>query len=259
MKNDKNDHMEQTDQQPGVTAGPQSGARAALSTTRTSFVILALMCAASVGAIALRPDTKVADISAISLEAIVPKQFGDWREEPQRIVQVVNPQTQALLDKLYSQTLNRTYVNSEGYRIMLSLAYGSDQRGSLQAHKPEVCYPAQGFTLHSNVKSQIHTPFGDIAAQRLYTSRGPRDEPVTYWFTVGDEAVQTRLEKRLVDLRYGLTGRIPDGLLFRVSSLDSEPDHAFKEHDQFVRELLTAVSPKERTRLSGLGGGNIAW
>jgi EpsI family protein len=40
------------------------------------------------------------------------------------------------------------YVNASGYRIMLSLAYGSDQRGALQAHKPEVRYPAQGFTLH---------------------------------------------------------------------------------------------------------------
>lgn len=50
-------------------------------------------------------------------------------------MQVVNPQTQELLDKLYSQILTRTYVNAKGYRIMLSLAYGSDQRGALQAHK----------------------------------------------------------------------------------------------------------------------------
>jgi len=66
----------------------------------------------------------------------------DWREDPQRIVQVVDPQTRELLDKLYSETLSRTYVNANGYRIMLSLAYGSDQRDSLQVHKPEVCYPA---------------------------------------------------------------------------------------------------------------------
>jgi len=51
------------------------------------------------------------------------------------------------LDKLYSQILNRVYVNATGYRIMLLLAYGSDQHGSLQADKPEVCYPAQGFAL----------------------------------------------------------------------------------------------------------------
>jgi EpsI family protein len=221
---------------------------------RIAVVIAALMCAASIGAVVSRPGTKAADLgSAISMEAMIPKQFGEWREEPQRIVQVVNPQTQALLDKLYSQVLTRTYVNAEGYRIMLSMAYGSDQRGALQAHKPEVCYPAQGFTLHRSEASLLATPFGAIPAQRLFTSRGPREEPVTYWFTVGDKAVQGKLQKRLVDLRFGLTGQIPDGMLFRVSSIDPDQARANKLQDQFVNQLLQAVSPDGRKRLSGLG------
>lgn len=36
----------------------------------------------------------------VSLENMVPRQFGDWRGEPQRYVQVVNPQAQELMDKL---------------------------------------------------------------------------------------------------------------------------------------------------------------
>ncbi len=225
-----------------------------MSTNRIAFVIGALMVAASAGAIIARPDTKVADVEpAFSLEAMVPKRFGDWREEPQRVVQVVNPQTQQVLDKLYSQMLSRTYVNDKGYRIMLSLVYGSDQRGSLQAHKPEACYPAQGFTLRKMEASPLVTPFGEIPAQRLFTTLGPREEPVTYWFTVGDTAVRGKLQKRLVDLRYGLTGRIPDGMLFRVSSIDPDQSRANHMQDQFVNQLLQAVSPAERKRLSGLG------
>ena len=225
-----------------------------MPSNRIAFLMAALMFAASIGAYVARPGTRAADLGpAISLEALIPKQFGDWREEPQRIVQVVNPQTQELLDKLYSETLTRTYVNASGYRIMLSLAYGSDQRGALQAHKPEVCYPAQGFTLHRTEASQLVTPFGEIPAQRLFTSRGPREEPVTYWFTVGDEAVHGRLQKRLVDLRYGLTGQIPDGMLFRVSSIDPDQARANHMQDQFINQLLQAVSPAERKRLSGLG------
>lgn len=221
---------------------------------RIAVLIAALMFSASVGAILLRPDTRVADLGpGISLETMIPKQFGDWREAPQRGVQVVNPQTQALLDKLYSQVLTRVYINARGYRIMLSLAYGSDQRGSLQAHKPEVCYPAQGFTLHSSKSSQIATPFGEIPAQRLFTTLGPRQEPVTYWFTVGDKAVQNKLQKRLVDLRYGLTGQIPDGMIFRVSSIDPDQNRANQAQDQFIIQLLQAVSPAERKRLAGLG------
>ncbi len=220
-----------------------------------SIVMLVLMCAASLGAIVARPSVKAADqVPSISLEAMIPKQFGDWRDEPQRVSQIINPQTQELLDKLYSQILTRTYVNSEGYRIMLSLAYGSDQRGALQAHKPEVCYPAQGFKLHNTEALPLSTPIGKIPAQRLMTSLGPRQEPVTYWFTVGDKAVQSKLDRNLVRLAYGLTGRIPDGLLFRLSSIDGDQARANRYHDQFVNQLLQAIPPGDRVRLSGLGG-----
>jgi EpsI family protein len=159
-----------------------------------------------------------------------------------------------LLDKLYTEILSRTYVNSSGYRIMLSLVYGSDQRGSLQAHKPEVCYPAQGFKLETNEPGRLVTPFGDIPVRRLYSHLGPRHEPVTYWFAVGGEAVLGTTQKRMVDLRYFLTGRIPDGLLFRVSSIDMDVARAHQMQDQFTNQLLQAASPADRMRLSGLGG-----
>lgn len=220
----------------------------------TAFAIATLMLLASAGAILARPTAKLAEERpAISLENMIPKQFDDWREAPQGVVEVVNPQTQELLDRLYSEILTRTYANADGYRIMLTLAYGSDQRGALKAHLPEVCYPAQGFTVHSNEKAQLSTPFGSIPARRLFTSRGQRREPVTYWFTVGEIAVQNKTEKRLADLRYGLTGRIPDGLLFRVSSIDPDQARANRMQDQFINQLLQGLSPRERKRLSGLG------
>jgi EpsI family protein len=221
---------------------------------RISLWIAALMVLASIGAVLARPTVKAADEEPpISLEQMIPKQFGDWREEPQRFMQVVNPQTQELLDKLYSQILTRVYINSEGYRIMLSLAYGSNQRGSLQAHKPEVCYPAQGFTIDKNQPGEFTSPFGGVPVRRLYGHLGARYEPVTYWFTVGDRAIQSGTQKKLVELRFGLTGRIPDGLLYRVSSIDRDETRAYKLQDQFTTQLLEAVTPADRRRLSGLG------
>lgn len=221
---------------------------------RAAFVLATLMCAASVGAYVVRPDTKAAERGPqINLEKMIPERFGDWRVEPQ-VVQVVNPQTKELLDKLYSQTLSRTYADGSGYRVMLSLAYGSDQRGALQAHKPEVCYPAQGFKLHELIQSALQTEFGTIPATRLFVTLGRRNEPVTYWFTVGDSAIRSAFEKRMVEFRYGLTGQIPDGLLFRVSSIDADKAHAFGIQDRFVNDLLQALPPVERLRLSGLRG-----
>ncbi len=66
--------------------------------------------------------------------------------------------------------------------------------------------------------------------------------------------MQGTTQKRLVDLRYGLTGRIPDGLIFRVSSIDGDPVRAYGIQTQFANQLLQAVTPAQRKRLSGLDG-----
>ena len=226
----------------------------ALASTKVALTLAVLMCTASAVAYFAKPSTNAADRTPkIQLDAAIPKQFGQWREEPAQTVAVVNPQTQQLLDKLYSQILVRTYVDAQGYRVMLSLAYGDDQRGGLQAHKPEVCYPAQGFTVHKNVAAAIETPFGVVPGRRLGTQAGARVEPVTYWFAVADRAVTSRFEHRMAEIRLGLTGQVPYGLLFRVSSIDGNADRAYREHDRFVGALLAAVSASDRATLSGLG------
>jgi EpsI family protein len=189
--------------------------------------------------------------AVIDLELLVPTQFGQWKHDSQSSP-VVNPQSKALLDKIYSQILTRTYVSERGERVMLSIAYGSDQRGALQAHKPEACYPAQGFLVTSVVSSSILTPLGNLPVSRMMATKGNRFEPVTYWFTVGDRRVQTAMERRAAELKSVITGQIPDGLLFRVSSLDRDPNLGYKLQDRFVNQLLSALPPAGRTRLAGL-------
>ena len=220
---------------------------------RRAVVMAGLMCGTAAAAYALRPGRRKVDPNAqVDLEKLVPTRFGRWRQEGQTIAQVVNPQTKELLDKLYNQTLTRTYVGEGGRRIMLSLAYGGDQRGSLEAHKPEVCYPAQGFKLIDQRDGTLATPYGTIAVRRLNTGMGQRLEPLTYWFTMGETLVQSRWDKRMVELRLALTGQIPDGLLFRVSSIDADPERGWRLQQEFVNDLLGAVGPAERTRLAGL-------
>jgi EpsI family protein len=225
----------------------------AMATRFTAFILAATMCAASLAGWAMRPGATAANRgNAIKLETAVPKQFGDWNELPDQNSQVVNPETKELLDKIYSQILTRTYVNSQGYRIMLSMAYGDDQRGGLQAHRPEVCYPAQGFQLSKVEDGPLQTSFGNIEARRLTTRLGNRNEPVTYWLTVGDQVIRNGFEKRLAEIRLGLTGQIPDGLLFRVSSIDGDARRAFVMQQKFAADMLTAVPPETRRQLSGL-------
>lgn len=220
------------------------------SSLRRSLLLGGLMGATALGAHLMKPGINSAR-SNTDLGALIPEQFGAWRIDTRVAQAVVNPQAQALLDKLYNQVLSRSYVNGQGQRVMLSLAYGGDQRGSLEAHKPEVCYPAQGFKLHLAVEGVLNTPYGSIPVRRLDTSLGARREPLTYWFTVGDSTVASRWEKRLVEIRLGLTGQVPDGLLFRVSSIDVDAQRAWQLQERFVADLLAATGPANRRRLVG--------
>jgi EpsI family protein len=217
-----------------------------------NFTLLILMLAASGLALALRPTVKIsAEGRVIDLETIIPHTFGEWREEPQNSVQIVDPQQQQMIQKIYTQTLNRTYVNNNGYRIMLALAYGEDQRDSMQVHYPEVCYPAQGFTLQEKKPGILTTETGSIGVTRLMTNLGPRNEPVTYWKTVGDRVVQSGIQKKIAEMSYGLNGKIPDGMLVRVSSIDANAAHAYEMQTRFADQMLRALKPEYRSRLDG--------
>lgn len=222
---------------------------------RTAIALGALMCSAAViaGLGQVKPSVDATRAPRVQLESAIPESFGGWRMDSATSVAVVNPQTQQVLDKLYGQVLTRAYTNEQGYRVMLSVAYGSDQRGSLQAHKPEVCYVAQGFRLLATDAADIDTPYGRIDGQRVRTQLGKRIEPITYWFTLGDQTVRSRFERRMAEMRTGLTGQVPDGLLFRVSSIDADAARAWREQDRFVSDLLRATNPEDRLRLSGLG------
>lgn len=220
---------------------------------KRNFVLLALMLAASGMAVALRPTNKIADQGPkLDLETVIPRTFGDWREEKQNTALIVDPQRQATLDKIYSQVLTRTYVNDKGYRIMLSIAYGSDQTDTNQVHKPEICYPAQGFTLQNKQAGILPVNKGEIPVTRILTTLGPRIEPVTYWTTIGDQAVKSGINKKLVEMSYGLTGKIPDGMLVRVSSIDPDTNKAYEIQNQFSAQMVQALAPEYWQRLTGI-------
>ena len=214
---------------------------------------LAMVVFATLSAYAMQPTTRLATkLAAFDLAVAVPKKFGEWHEDTSFVTAVVNPQALTLINRIYSQTLSRVYVNRAGYRVMLSIAYGGDQRDSMQAHHPEICYPAQGFEILSNERGTIATPFGDIPVRKIGSRLGTqRYEPVTYWITVGEKLVTTAAGKKLAELSYTLRGEIPDGLLFRISSIDTDTSAALLRHEQFARDLLAAVPRQQRDRLAG--------
>ncbi|MYN17678.1 EpsI family protein [Rugamonas sp. FT107W] len=219
-----------------------------------SGVAGALMLVSAGATRLVTPSTYLSSVRpGLALETTIPHAFGQWREDQERSGAVVNPQTEAALKKIYTQTLSRTYVNRDGERIMLSIAYGGDQRDGMQVHYPEICYPAQGFQLNASTVGELRVGTGTIPVRRLETALYPnRAEPVTYWTMVGDRAVLGGSKKKLAELHYAMAGQIPDGLLFRVSSIDENTARAFKDQEQFINDLLASLSAPARAQLSGL-------
>ena len=223
-----------------------------MSLLRKSLLLLVLMFAASAAAYALRPRHKVADLQPpVDLLTLIPKQFGDWHEEPKNFAAVVNPQQKEMLDKIYNQTLARTYINAKGYRVMLSVAYGGDQSDSMQVHKPEICYPSQGFQLINKSAASIQVGLGALPVTRVDTRLGERQERITYWITVGNKVVTGDIHKKLVEMGFRLRGYVPDGMLLRVSSIDPDNQRAFQQQDLFVVGLLSALPHSDFERVAG--------
>ena len=86
---------------------------------RALAIALCLICASVLGHV-VRPTHYLSDMGPkIDLEAMFPRDFGDWHMDTRVPVGIVSPDVQAQLDALYNQLLSRSYVNSRGDRIMV--------------------------------------------------------------------------------------------------------------------------------------------
>ncbi len=217
------------------------------------WLMAALLFICALASAALQPRAQ--PDRALALDTLIPAAFGGWRIDPTTAPVPPSPDVQANLDELYDQILTRTYVDADGNRMMLVIAYGGDQSDSLKAHRQEVCYAAQGFTIRSVLPDQPTLADRAVPLVRVHATKGRRSEPMSYWFTMGDRVAIGRLERLILQLRYGLQGRIPDGLLVRVSSLGSDLPSHFAAQDAFLEAMLASLPPAHRTRLAGLQDG----
>ncbi len=220
-----------------------------------SLVIAALMLGAVGAAHVATPRIHLADQGPkLELEVAFPKQFGDWRIDTAMPVVLPAPDVQAVLNKIYNQVLSRTYINTKGERVMLSVAYGGDQSDGTRAHRPEVCYPAQGFQMLSNTAASYPIAGQQLPVRTLVAKLGGRVEPISYWVVVGEELALSGTEQKLAQLRYGVRGLIPDGLLMRVSTIGSDAPAAYRVHQHFLSDLHAAIPTAVKARVFGQVG-----
>lgn len=195
---------------------------------------------------------------APSLDATVPKAFGDWQAVNDSAPQIdVSQGVETVQEQPYDQTVMRTYVNSRGDTVMLALAWGERQRQDVKVHRPEVCYPAQGYFVRTigagrPVPTQGRTE--PVPTTQLLTEArgGGGYEAVRYWIRIGSQYGGDGLAARWYILNEGFRGRIPDGMLVRASQRLNQPEAAAQSQvvmEGFLRELVDAVPAGTRPLL----------
>jgi EpsI family protein len=185
------------------------------------------------------------------LSSAVPESFGDWQGASSTTA-IVNPQLQESLRKTYDDTLSRGYVNRvTGQYVMLAIAYGRNQSHATQVHKPEVCYPAQGFRIDSVRRADFRVANATIPVTTLHATLGPRSEYIAYWMVQGNAIVRGALQQNLRRAALAVQGIAQDGLLFRVSDLSGDEVASMQLLREFSNELVGAMSPATRARFVG--------
>jgi len=217
---------------------------------RQAIGLAAAMAATAALAAYVRPREIAADRRLV-LDKLFPARFGRWEIDRVAAAFVRAADRQGQVSRLYDQVLERTFIDTDGRRVMLSVVYGAAQSADLQLHRPEVCYRAGGFKVGDMQAATLAFEGLALPVTRLLAAMPGRPEPITYWMLRGGQHPAVA-ERPLSERLRGLLQRAQaDSLLVRISSIDDDAQRAYKLHAEFVGELLHAIAPAERVLVAG--------
>jgi EpsI family protein len=141
----------------------------------------------------------------------VPYEFKEWRG------------LDTAFDPVYGEdpadsSLLRVYAKGDQLPVIVYVGFYVDLAGILDVHTPELCYPAQGWTISPVAPFEgtfrgRRIPAKEILAERLGARR-----LVTWWYNAGSRPFETRIRYLYAMLMMStLTGRT-DGSLVRIES-----------------------------------------
>jgi len=220
-----------------------------------SLTCASLMCVGGLASAWLTPTEHAALRNHAQLERMVPAVIGAWHADPDASPPVESPELRDRLARVYAQVLARSYVDAGGRRVMLSIAYSADQRENAgrQTHRPELCYPAQGFAISQRRLGTLPLSGHTLPVIRMVATQGERIEPITYWMTLDGLPENSMFQMKLDQIRGGLLHNvIQDGMVIRVSSIDGDPAHAWQVETAFLNDLFSAAAPDARRAFFGI-------
>ena len=220
--------------------------RAVLSRRQT--LIGGSFVAAAAAGLMLKPRRSENMLGSAKLDALAPATFAGWRFNTAS--GLVLPPADQLRDKLYSQLLTRVYVREGAPPVMLLIAYSGAQDGTVQVHRPEVCYPASGFRLTRIAEHVVPLAPGlNVPSRAITATSDARSEQLIYWTRLGNHFPTRWSEQRTAVIAENFAGVIPDGVLVRMSVSGDGNGAPFL--DSFARDFYAAVGQRMRRVLVG--------
>ena len=219
---------------------------------RRAFAIGVCSTVAGGLAVGLKPTRQVERFGRGTIAGFIPETIGPWQLSNRSGV-VDNADQQDDPELGYDEVVRRIYVARDLPDIYFLAAYGVNQAGSQQLHRPETCYPGQGFSL-SDVSNCV-IPLGPAAvpARRMTAVRDLRRERLLYWTRIADQFPQNSFEEYAVILGCALKGFVADGILVRFSAIGEDVHGLDRTIDRFVANMMSTVSHGGRHLLLGNG------
>ena len=203
-----------------------------------SLAIGGAFAVTAAAAFAATPRRAEHRLAKAKLGDLIPLQIGAWRYATSD--GVVVPREDGPVDG-YDQVLTRVYEAHGLPSIMLLIAYGSTQGGSLQLHRPETCYPGQGFTMSGFAERTLQPAANAHVAARTFTAtRDDRVERLVYWTRIADSFPRSTAEEYRAIIGSVLHGVVPDGVLVRVSTIGADLERSDRALADFSAALIDA-------------------
>lgn len=226
--------------------------------SRRLLIALGMMLFSAVLSAWMKPQWPENQYTAGTLAQGIPSQFGSWTEIASTL-QVANltvaQDGERTNETPYDEVVSRIYRDRGKSTVMLAIAYAAVQQQEVKIHRPDLCYPSQGF----RVLSVTNTPLPNVAGKaapinvvHMLSSRDQRVEAVVYWLRTGANYGQRMWDGRLEIFTQGLHGKVPDGVLVRASKIISNPaeaDAAYASLEAFLVQLSHAASPSAKALL----------
>lgn len=209
-----------------------------------------LLMAITGASVLFQPVRMFENLSQDELSAAIPKELGDYRFASSS--GLVLPPRDELSDRLYDEVVTRVYVAPGKLPIMALFAYGSVQNLSLELHRPDECYPQQGFTITEPLPLPLEVGQHQISASLLGAHKPDGYvEQVVFWSRIGTQFPSDRTAQSVLVARENFAGRMPDGLLVRLSVPTADRAAGVAAVKDFIRQLDHALPPTGRRILFG--------